>query len=190
MTEIRKIPPVTRFLCGSSLAVSLPVMLHLLSPYKVVFIQQYVTQRYEVALISYAKKPRAHLTIHLADMATLYNLLPRRSVSSHVLAKASSEGLVPSTGGGLNYLFEFIMLYRNSTQLEEGTFPGRSADYAWQLAWACVGMLVRRRLVLDLPRLTLPSSIRLSTFLSARWFIPGPSSSVSPTSHRSSRRLG
>ena len=46
--EIRKIPPVTRFLCGSSLAVSLPVMLHLLSPYKVIFVSAFVTQKFEV----------------------------------------------------------------------------------------------------------------------------------------------
>jgi len=46
--EIRKIPPVTRFLCGSSLAVSLPVMLHLLSPYKVIFVRAFVTQKFEV----------------------------------------------------------------------------------------------------------------------------------------------
>ena len=46
--ELRKIPPVTRFLCGSSLAVSVPVMLHLLSPYKVIFVRELVTQRFEV----------------------------------------------------------------------------------------------------------------------------------------------
>jgi len=46
--EIRKIPPVTRFLCGSSLAVSLPVMLQLLSPYKVIFVREFVTQQFEV----------------------------------------------------------------------------------------------------------------------------------------------
>lgn len=46
--ELRKIPPVTRFLCGSSLAVSIPVMLQLLSPYKVIFVKELVTQRFEV----------------------------------------------------------------------------------------------------------------------------------------------
>jgi len=46
--EIRKIPPVTRFLCGSSLAVTIPVMLQLLSPYKVVFVRELVTQRFEL----------------------------------------------------------------------------------------------------------------------------------------------
>ena len=46
--ELRKIPPVTRFLCGSSLAVTIPVMMQLLSPYKVVFVRALVTQRFEV----------------------------------------------------------------------------------------------------------------------------------------------
>jgi len=46
--EIRKIPPVTRFLCGSSLAVSLPVMLKLLTPYKVIFVREFVTQKFEL----------------------------------------------------------------------------------------------------------------------------------------------
>ena len=48
MDEIRKIPPVTRFLSGSLLAVSLPVMMHVVSPYKVLFVKQLVTQKFEV----------------------------------------------------------------------------------------------------------------------------------------------
>jgi len=46
--ELRKIPPVTRFMCGSSLAVTIPVMMQLLSPYKVVFVRALVTQRFEL----------------------------------------------------------------------------------------------------------------------------------------------
>jgi hypothetical protein len=46
--ELRKIPPVTRFLCASSLAVSVPVMMQLLSPYKVVFVRELVIHRFEV----------------------------------------------------------------------------------------------------------------------------------------------
>jgi Derlin-2/3 len=40
--EIRKIPPVTRFMVLSSAAVSLPVMMHMLSGYKVVYTAKYV----------------------------------------------------------------------------------------------------------------------------------------------------
>lgn len=47
--EIRKIPPVTRFLCGSSLAVSIPVMMQLMSPYKLIFVPVLVTQKFEVS---------------------------------------------------------------------------------------------------------------------------------------------
>ncbi len=57
--EIRKIPPVTRFLCGSSLAVSLPVMLQLLSPYKVVFVRSLVTQNFEVCFHAQRERLRS-----------------------------------------------------------------------------------------------------------------------------------
>jgi hypothetical protein len=50
--EIRKIPPVTRFLCASSLAVSLPVMAKVVSPYKVIYVQQLVTKKWEVSMLS------------------------------------------------------------------------------------------------------------------------------------------
>lgn len=50
MAEIRKIPPVTRFLCASTLGVTLPVNLQLLSPYKIVFVKEYITEGFEVRL--------------------------------------------------------------------------------------------------------------------------------------------
>lgn len=49
MDEIRKIPPVTRTLCGSLLVVSLPVMLHIVSPYKIIFVKELVTKKFEVS---------------------------------------------------------------------------------------------------------------------------------------------
>lgn len=48
LEELRKIPPVTRFLCGSLLSVSLPMMTQLVSPYKLLFVRELVTQQYEV----------------------------------------------------------------------------------------------------------------------------------------------
>ncbi|KAI0827163.1 hypothetical protein BC628DRAFT_1409940 [Trametes gibbosa] len=48
MDEIRKIPPVTRFLCASSLAVTLPVLLQILPIYKVLFVKEYVTKKFEI----------------------------------------------------------------------------------------------------------------------------------------------
>ncbi|KAI0000705.1 DER1-domain-containing protein [Russula compacta] len=100
--EIRKIPPVTRFLCGSSLAVSVPVMLQLLSPYQTVFVRELVTQKFELW----------------------------RVWSSFFLG-----------GSGLNYLFEFIMLYRYSSALELDQYTRRSPDYAWQLTLAAGAIL-------------------------------------------------
>lgn len=44
MTEIWKIPPVTRTLVAATLAISAPVMLQLISPYKVLFVWKYVKQ--------------------------------------------------------------------------------------------------------------------------------------------------
>ncbi|KAH8116049.1 DER1-domain-containing protein [Phellopilus nigrolimitatus] len=48
MDEVRKIPPVTRFLCASTLGVTLPVMLGLLSPLKIVFSKDLVTRGFEI----------------------------------------------------------------------------------------------------------------------------------------------
>ncbi|KAI0056617.1 DER1-domain-containing protein [Artomyces pyxidatus] len=102
--EIRKIPPVTRFLCASSLAVSLPVMLELVSAYRVVFVRELVTQKWEIW----------------------------RVWSSFFLGSS-----------GINFVFDFVMLYRNTDALESGNYAGRSADLAWQLLLAAGGILVR-----------------------------------------------
>ncbi|KDE09166.1 hypothetical protein MVLG_00488 [Microbotryum lychnidis-dioicae p1A1 Lamole] len=48
MDEIRKIPPVTRTLVGGVLAVTLPCLLQLLSPYKVIYVQALVFQKFQL----------------------------------------------------------------------------------------------------------------------------------------------
>ena len=53
MDEIRKIPPVTRFMTASTLAVSLPVILQMVAPYKILFLKELVTQRLEVSRFNY-----------------------------------------------------------------------------------------------------------------------------------------
>ena len=48
ISEIKKIPPVTRFLCGSSLAVTGATIATIVSPYTIIFVKQLVFKRFEV----------------------------------------------------------------------------------------------------------------------------------------------
>ncbi|KAL4078123.1 Der1-like family-domain-containing protein [Scleroderma yunnanense] len=48
LAEIQKIPPVTRFLVGSSVGVTLSAALNLVSPYSLIYIHQLVTKRWEL----------------------------------------------------------------------------------------------------------------------------------------------
>jgi len=50
MAEIRKIPPVTRFLTGSSLVISIPVLMNIVPRYMIVFFPQLVFRKLEVGL--------------------------------------------------------------------------------------------------------------------------------------------
>lgn len=102
MDEINKIPPVTRFLCGSTLAVTLPTMLQVVSPYKLVFVKDLVIKGFQLW----------------------------RPFTSLFFA-----------GSGINFIFDFAMLYRNSDSLESAQFAGRSADYAWQLLINAISIL-------------------------------------------------
>jgi len=48
LAEIRKIPPVTRFVCGSSLGVTGSVLLGAVAPYTVLFVKDFVFKRLQV----------------------------------------------------------------------------------------------------------------------------------------------
>ncbi|KAI0694517.1 DER1-domain-containing protein [Cytidiella melzeri] len=135
--EILKIPPVTRFLCASSLAVSLPSMLSIISPYKIIFVKELVTKRLQIW----------------------------RLYTSFFLG-----------GSGLNYLFDFIMLYRNSNELEAAHFMGRSADYAWQLIFAAAS-IIGLNLPLRTAVFTRPLLVCL-TYLTSRLAPPGTQTSL------------
>ena len=50
MAEIRKIPPVTRFLTGSSLVISIPVLMNIVPRYMIVFFPKLVFRELEVSL--------------------------------------------------------------------------------------------------------------------------------------------
>jgi len=137
MAELRKIPPVTRFLCASSLAVTLPVMLNLVSPYKIIFVPKLVLRHWE-------------------------------------LWRVFTSFFFGSTG--INYLFDLVMLYRNSDQLESRTYPRRSADYAWQLLAASAAIIA-----LNVPISSYLHSRPLTiclTYLSASLAPPGSQTSI------------
>lgn len=102
LAEIRKIPQVTRFLCASSLGITVPVLMGMISPYKLVYIRTLVFRRFEVW----------------------------RLFTSFFLG-----------GGGINYLFELMMLYRTTEQLESGPYARRSADLAYQLLYAAASII-------------------------------------------------
>ena len=48
LAEIKKIPPVTRFICGSSLAVTGATIASIVSPYSIIFAKELVFQKFEV----------------------------------------------------------------------------------------------------------------------------------------------
>ncbi|OCH88379.1 DER1-domain-containing protein [Obba rivulosa] len=135
--EIRKIPPVTRFLCGASLAVTLPALAQLVPPYSLIFVKELVTQRLEIW----------------------------RPFTSFFLGSS-----------GLGYLFEIVMLYRNSLELETAHFARRSADYAWQLFLASLGIL---GLNIPLRSFTHTRALLLAlTYVSSRLAPPGAQTSL------------
>jgi len=103
VAEIKKIPPVTRFICGSSLGVTLSVLMGVVAPYSVLFVKEYVFKKFQIW--------RLYTAFFLG-------------------------------GGGINYIFEFVMLYRAVSDLETNSYPLRSSDLAWQLFWACGGIVV------------------------------------------------
>lgn len=50
VAEIRKIPPVTRILCASSLGITIPVLLNILPPHKVLFVRALVLKKFEARI--------------------------------------------------------------------------------------------------------------------------------------------
>ncbi|KAH9477476.1 Derlin-2 [Psilocybe cubensis] len=102
IAEIKKIPPVTRFICGSSLVVTLSLILNTVSFYSVAFRWNFIYPKFQLW----------------------------RLWSSFFVG-----------GGGLMYIFELMMLYRTSNDIETKAYFLRSADYAYQLIWACVAII-------------------------------------------------
>ncbi|KLO14032.1 DER1-domain-containing protein [Schizopora paradoxa] len=101
--ELRKIPPVTRFLCASMLLVTVFVICGITSVQKIIFVRQLVTSQFEIW--------RPFTTFFFG-------------------------------GTGIQFIFDFIMLYRNADALETSVFSGKSADFGWQLMFNCFLILV------------------------------------------------
>lgn len=75
--ELRKIPVVTRVLTLSTAAVTLPVILELLSPYKIVFVPRMVTHDMQVR----ARLEVSHVVKWVrAGVAAVYHILLRGCV--------------------------------------------------------------------------------------------------------------
>jgi Derlin-2/3 len=48
LTEIRKIPPVTRFLVASSLGITVPAIMKLVSPWNLIFVSEAIVQKFQI----------------------------------------------------------------------------------------------------------------------------------------------
>jgi len=75
IAEIRKIPPVTRFICGSSLGVTGSVLLGAVAPYTVLFVKDFVFKKLQVYLFLILAFIWANI---ISAMEALYGLLFRR----------------------------------------------------------------------------------------------------------------
>ena len=65
VAELRKIPPITRFLCGSSLAVTIPVLMNIVAPYKLLFVRELVMKKFQVCCHVFGKLKRRLIPIDL-----------------------------------------------------------------------------------------------------------------------------
>jgi len=72
IAEIRKIPPVTRFICGSSLGVTGSVLLGAVAPYTVLFVKDFVFKKLQVYLFLILAFIWANI---ISAMEALYGLL-------------------------------------------------------------------------------------------------------------------
>jgi len=101
--EIMKVPPVTRFLVGSSLAVTVPTLLHLVSPYPYYFAYDLVRYKYEVRILA------TYLTCTELPASSGGSSL-RSLLQVRFQVWSSEHGLKTSIEGGIFYLVEVVML--------------------------------------------------------------------------------
>jgi hypothetical protein len=111
VAELMKIPPVTRFLCATQLAVSLPVMLQLVSPMHVMLIWKYVIRRYEVSSRSteWGRGQTLIIRVRYGESSPVSSLeVGQSSIQNRI---CGIESFTPYTiGSGINFIFDFVML--------------------------------------------------------------------------------
>lgn len=159
IAEIRKIPPVTRFICGSSLGVTGSVLLGAVAPYTVLFVKDFVFKKLQVYLFLILAFIWANI---ISAMEALYGLLFWRwTLLSASLSLKLRLGYCDLRWRDSIYLwicyaivctamcqflFPTSLLISNRSRtvndLETKSYSNRSADFAWQLFWACGGILV------------------------------------------------
>jgi len=87
--EIRKIPPVTRFLCASSLGVTIPVIMNLLSPYKIVYMYGLVFHKLQIWRLFTSFFLGSGGIGYIFEFATLYRTADQ--IESGPYARASAD---------------------------------------------------------------------------------------------------
>ena len=110
VAELRKIPPITRFLCGSSLAVTIPVLMNIVAPYKLLFVRELVMKKFQVRCHVFGK-PKRRLTPIGVEIVVQF--LFREWVAWIIFLSGLESKILmwaAFTGGGINYIFELVML--------------------------------------------------------------------------------
>jgi len=103
MDELKKIPPVTRFLCGVTLVETGTTMLEIVSVYRVLYAKELVFGHQEYWRIF---------------TSFFYG------------------------GKGFGFLFDLMMLYRNSNSLEGTHYSRRSHNYGWQVLLCSIAIFL------------------------------------------------
>ena len=164
LAEIRKIPPVTRFVCASIIAVTLPVMTKIVSPYTMVFVKDFVIKKGEVRLpahrfcipqlISCVHACSSGEFIPLSSSEVCFCTLSITPALERTLSRIGDklhlrpgDAIVSTTALPPTHIFSPFAppcQSRNASALES-YYDSRSADLAWQLLFASASIIVRTR---------------------------------------------
>ncbi|KAF9531413.1 Der1-like family-domain-containing protein [Crepidotus variabilis] len=102
ITELKKIPPVTRFMCGSLLGVTVTYLLGIVGPYTLLFHSGMVIKRFQIW-----------------RLYTSFFLGPQ----------------------GLALVFETLMFYNVTNELERNSYSQRTSDFVYQLLFVAPAII-------------------------------------------------